>query len=71
MGNGEIIYWLLEIIIGTYMLGIGFKFFPDPGKKGSEKNEAHFNKYRNIFKIGGIFLLVYALFSIFGPTLIY
>ncbi|MES9901273.1 MAG: hypothetical protein ABW168_01160 [Sedimenticola sp.] len=59
MNNGEIIYWVVEIIAGIYMLGIGFRFLPDPGKNDSKKNEEHFNKFRGVFKIGGICTISY------------
>ncbi len=48
-------------IVGLYLLGIGYRFLPDPGKKGSYKNEEHFNKYRKTFKAGGVLSMVYVL----------
>ena len=43
MNEGEILFWLVELAAGIYMIGIGFKFIPDPGKKDSAKNEEHLN----------------------------
>ena len=69
MNEGEILFWLVELAAGIYMIGIGFKFIPDPGKKDSAKNEEHLNKFRSIFKIGGILIVAHVLLSVVGSTL--
>ncbi|MCP4491658.1 MAG: hypothetical protein GY820_30785 [Gammaproteobacteria bacterium] len=56
----EIIHIVVVFIAGLYMLGIGYSFLPNPGKKGSVKNEEHFNKHRKLFKVGGVLSMVYA-----------
>jgi hypothetical protein len=43
------------------MAGIGYKVIPDPGQKNSNENKMYFDKYRNIFKFGGVLCLVYAV----------
>ncbi len=55
----EILHVVAIFVAGLYMLGIGYRFFPDPGKKGSVKNEEHFNKYRKLFKVGGVLSAVF------------
>ena len=43
------------------MLGIGYEFLPDPGKKDSIKNKEHFDKHRKLFKRGGILSVIYVV----------
>ena len=69
MNNGEIIYWLIELFVGIYILGIGYKYFPDPVKKSSIKNKTHFDKFRGMFKIIGILILIYVPLSILSSAL--
>ena len=55
----EIIIIISVFFAGLYMLGLGYKLIPDPGKKDSKENESHFNKNRKIFKFGGILAITY------------
>lgn len=57
----EIIITIAVLFSGLYMLGIGYKYIPDPGKRDSIKNKEHFDKYRKLFKTGGILSLVYVV----------
>jgi hypothetical protein len=63
------VYWIATLVAGIYMLGIGFQFLPDPGKKGSEKNRDHFDKYRSVFKVSGILAIAYLALSLVSSAL--
>jgi len=65
MQSGDILYWLVEIAIGLYMVGVGFKIIPDPGKKDSKKNTDFFERFRNFIKFFGICILIYAALTIY------
>lgn len=69
MNNVEVLYWLVQLAVGAYMLGVGYKLIPDPGKKNSEKNKVYFNKYRGMLRIGGIVILAYVVLSILSIIL--
>ena len=56
----EIIIVVAVFFAGFYMLGIGYRFLPNPGKKGSFKNEEHLNRHRKLFKVGGVLAVLYA-----------
>ncbi|MBL6985375.1 MAG: hypothetical protein ISR74_07305 [Candidatus Thioglobus sp.] len=58
--NGNILIIILVFLVGLYMLGLGFKLLPYPGKSGFEKNENHFDKNQKIFKYGGVLAVIYA-----------
>jgi hypothetical protein len=64
-----IAYWCSVSIAGLYMLGIGYELIPDPGKKGSLKNKEHFDKYRKLFKRGGIATVIYLVLSLVSTLL--
>jgi hypothetical protein len=63
------VYWISVFVAGVYMLGVGYQFLPDPGKKDSESNRVHFDQYRSIFKSGGILTMVYLILSLMGAAL--
>lgn len=64
MEIGTLIYFLITLCAAIYMLGIGYKFLPDPGKKGSDKNKAYIDKYRGFIKFGGICMALHGLFLV-------
>lgn len=64
MSIGFIGFILIQLAAFIYMLGIGYQFFPDPGKRDSAANKAHFDKFRKLFKVGGIAGILYIVLSL-------
>ena len=64
MDPGSLLSTVIELGIFIYMLGIGYQFLPDPGVSGSAANKEYFDKYRKLFKIGGVAGIIYVVFSV-------
>ncbi|MEE4251858.1 MAG: hypothetical protein V2I38_14835 [Alcanivoracaceae bacterium] len=62
-------FTLIQLAAFIYMLGIGYQFFPDPGRPDSVENKAHFDKFRKLFKVGGIAGILYIVLSLIHKTL--
>lgn len=61
----DLFYGFFNSIIGIISVLIGFKIYrPFNDKNESGKEELMLNKYGNLFKIGGIILLAFGVFSI-------
>jgi hypothetical protein len=58
----ELIFGINNIVIGSYMIIVGFKIYnPYKNKNEKEKEEKFYSKFGLFFKIGGIALLLFGL----------
>ena len=64
MSIGFLVFVMIQFAVFIYMIGIGYEIFPDPGKSGSAKNKEHFDKFRKLFKVGGIAGILYIVLSL-------
>ena len=65
MNVGELIYWGVELCMGVYILGVGLKFFPDPGVEEGEKTNDFIDRFRMLFVIGGISLILHLAITMY------
>ncbi|MGL1886214.1 MAG: hypothetical protein OCD76_06840 [Reichenbachiella sp.] len=61
----ELLFAIGNIGFGSYMTLTGFKVYnPFKGKDTPEKEEAWYKKFGTFFKIGGILLVGFGLYSL-------
>ena len=61
--QGSPVFHLIELIVGVYLLGLGFKWVADPVTKQAHDEEDPLEKFRIFFKIGGLATVIHALLS--------